>query len=647
MITKTKKFLQENFLLSIASSALIINLIIELLARDEISTLFKHIFLTPLFFLLNVVLISATLSLSNFFKKKMFVIFVISAFWLALGIANYVVLSYRITPFSAIDLSIMEFDWSFMKSYVNVPLVLVIVLSVAGIILGLCFAYKRCKTTAVNIKTSLITSFILFSISALLYTSFAYFGLTEEKISDMGSSYLEYGFVSCFTRTVFERGIEEPENYSQELMGGILDELEDEESESITPNIIIIQLESFFDPNLLNDTVFSENPIPIFTELSENYSSGQLEVSVLGAGTANTEFEILTGMSLDFFGTGEFPYKSVLTDNTSESIAYNLKELGYTTFAMHNNTAMFYDRYLVYPNLGFDSFVSSEFMTNTSTTLEGWIKDECLTEEIKTCLNSTTGNDFVFAVSVQGHGSYPEEEIEGLQIQITSSPFEEGLENQVEYYVNQLYEMDLFVGELIAYLESIDEPTVLALYGDHMPSLNLEASDLSTNDNYQTQYVFWANYDMAELDQDLTTYQFSAELLEQIGIDNGTLTKIHQELSDDENYLEILEAVQYDMLYGDEYSLEGIIYESTDMSFGVNDIQIETIISAGDIYIVSKNLTEFSHVFVNGEKVETTFINSNKLKIESSDISKGDEVEIRILSYNNTELYSSNVYIYE
>ena len=74
----------------------------------------------------------------------------------------------------------------------------------------------------------------------------------------------------------------------------------------------------------------------------------------MGAGTANTEFEILTGMTLDYFGAGEYPYKTVLQDETCESMAYNLRELGYRTGVLHNNTGSFYSRNKVFANLGFD-----------------------------------------------------------------------------------------------------------------------------------------------------------------------------------------------------------------------------------------------------------------------------------------------------
>ena len=69
-------------------------------------------------------------------------------------------------------------------------------------------------------------------------------------------------------------------------------------------------LESFVDPSDVKFLQTSEDPVPNFHNLLNNYSSGYLKVPVVGAGTANTEFEVLTGMSMQYFGTGEYPYKT-------------------------------------------------------------------------------------------------------------------------------------------------------------------------------------------------------------------------------------------------------------------------------------------------------------------------------------------------
>ena len=88
----------------------------------------------------------------------------------------------------------------------------------------------------------------------------------------------------------------------------------------------------------------SEDPIPNFHNLEANYSTGYLTVPVVGAGTANTEFEVLTGMSMQYFGTGEYPYKTILKQTDCESIADDLSQIGYGTHVVHNNTATFYSR---------------------------------------------------------------------------------------------------------------------------------------------------------------------------------------------------------------------------------------------------------------------------------------------------------------
>ena len=79
----------------------------------------------------------------------------------------------------------------------------------------------------------------------------------------------------------------------------------------------------------MNDLTFSEDPIPNFRRLSEEYSSGYLTVPTIGGGTSNTEFEVITGLSTKLFGPGQFPYNTLLQTSTSESLAYYLKNQGY------------------------------------------------------------------------------------------------------------------------------------------------------------------------------------------------------------------------------------------------------------------------------------------------------------------------------
>ena len=125
-------------------------------------------------------------------------------------------------------------------------------------------------------------------------------------------------------------------------------------------------------------------------QLQENYSTGYLTVPIVGAGTVNTEFEVLTGMSIQFFGLGEYPYKTVLKDKTCESIAGNLSNLGYATHALHNNGGNFYSRAKVFANMGFDTFTCKEVMNiQDYNELGSWPKDNILADQTEKILDSS------------------------------------------------------------------------------------------------------------------------------------------------------------------------------------------------------------------------------------------------------------------
>ena len=126
----------------------------------------------------------------------------------------------------------------------------------------------------------------------------------------------------------------------------------------------MLQLESFFDPTHMKDLEFSEDPVPNFRKLKEEFSSGYLTVPSVGAGTANTEFEVITGMNLEYFGPGEYPYKTILRKTTAESINYNLKDIGYRTFLCYYELHALHIRYLLNYSLYFQQlfYVKSFYM---------------------------------------------------------------------------------------------------------------------------------------------------------------------------------------------------------------------------------------------------------------------------------------------
>ena len=420
--------------------------------------------------------------------------------------------------------------------------------------------------------------------------------------------------------------------------------LEQKDVDEQYPNILFLQLESFIDPMTIKSIELSEDPCPNFRKLMSEYSSGQLLVPACGAGTANVEFEVLTGLSVKFFGPGEYPYKAILKEETGESLAYDLDSLGYKSHAIHNHRAVFYNRNTVFSNIGFDTFTSVEYMKNVAKTPKNWAKDKALTECIEDALDSSEGRDMIYTISVQGHGKYPSEQvILDPKIQVLSAPSEE-LKWKYEYYVNQIYEMDQFIGDLIDKLSKRDEPIMLAMYGDHIPAIDMTEDDLESGNLYATQYLIWNNFGLPKDDENLHTYQLASHMMDMVDLQVGTIFTYQQNHKNSETYLDDLKALGYDMLYGKRYIYGGTNpFTPTRLKMGVNDITIDDVVKIGDrYYIKGKNFTQYSKVTLNGKELKTIYLGENILGLlEDVDPEEAANMKVSQIETKNKEILST------
>ncbi|MDY3087195.1 MAG: LTA synthase family protein, partial [Blautia sp.] len=448
--------------------------IIEAISRHSIAEAWQYMTGKPLVFAYNTAFIFTTMLIVYLFHRRFFWRVLVSAFWLFLGLVNGILLMNRVTPFTGPDLHMLTDGLSIMKKYLPAYGVILGCILIGLVLLGLLILLIKGPKYKKKIRYRYVVPLILAGVVA--FGGITQLALEKRILSNyfgnIAFAYEDYGYPYCLATTIFNTGIKSPRDYSESEIERIekTEENLPATKEDKKPNIIFLQLESFFDPTLVNYLDISEDPIPTFRKLMKNYSSGYYKVPSVGAGTANTEFETITGMSLHYFGPGEYPYKSILKETTCESAPYVLKNLGYSTHAVHNNEANFYGRRTVFPNLGFDTFTSEEYMSgeNLQNPL-GWVKDSVLTDEIVKCLDSTEEPDYVYTISVQGHGDYPDEPVlEDPQITVSGAPTEE-LNYKWEYYVNEIHEMDNFVKDLVNTLADYPEDVVLVMYGDHLP----------------------------------------------------------------------------------------------------------------------------------------------------------------------------------
>ncbi len=605
---------------------------VECYSRHSFSLGFKFFIGSMPIFALNVLIVFLVLSISMLFRKRLPVLFLLIAGLSALGITNGIVLLNRVTPFAITDILLATSVWDVFTIYLEPwQINMIIILSVV-VIIGIIsmFIFMRRE------KVSYLHSFGSIAVSAMLVFAMIPFflskGILPERFTNLGTAYKENGFFYCFAVGVFDMGIDKPDDYTEESIDTLLSDIGvGKNAKDEKPNIVIVQLESYFDLTRLNGITFSRNPVANFKKLQKTSSYGMLSVPSIGAGTANTEFEVLSGMSLDYFGAGEYPYKTVMQDTTCETICYNLKEQGYKTHAIHNHSGTFYDRHKVYANLGFDTFSGAEYMPNVVKNKIGWEEDAVLTEEIMKALTSTPEQDFVFTVSVQPHGKYPDKPKGDGDIEVYGIE-DEGTRYAWKFYVNELADTDAFIGELVAQLSEFDEDTVVVFYGDHLPNLEMNESMLVDGDLFATEYVIWANFEMEKQDKDLEAFQLAAEVLDRVGFSNGIFTKLHQNYSDNENYLHALELLEYDVLYGD-YNVYGgnQFYLPTDMKLGTTPITITSYeIIDDELIIYGEGFTKFSHIMIDGKEIKTKRDKESGYSFLKTPLDFGDATEIII-----------------
>lgn len=632
----------KNYLALLIAVAIGMDIAIETLARHSLFESLGFILGNPVISLCNILLILSVISLSLLFKRRIFAMVMLGMTWMAVGIVNGIILANRMTPFTVKDFSNLEDGLGIITNYFSTVTLILAIAGIAALVLGAVILFRKAPKLSrkINYKKAAVTIALIIAMTFGAVQLSIKAGILDTFFANLAYAYRDNGVPYCFLVTWVDTGVDRPDDYSKEKVEGIFSggELgddniytpgkDDDTDVDSKPNVIFLQLESFIDPTRVEGIEYSRDPMPYFRELMEEYSSGYLTVPAVGAGTANVEFEAMTGLSVKFFGPGEYPYKSILKETTVEAAPYDFKTLGYGTHAIHNHRGAFYGRNDVFPNMGFDTFTSLEYMNNVMKTPKNWAKDNILTEQILDALNSTDTPDYIYTISVQGHGKYPTEQvIEEPAVSVTKADSEEE-RWAYEYYANQVYEMDLFIKQLTDTLEDYDEDVVLVMYGDHLPALDMTEDMMKSGGMYQTQYIIWDNFGMEKEDMDIETYRLNAEVMDRLGMSVGMINKYNQNYSGESDYLANLEVLAYDMLYGGRYIYgEKNPFKKTDMRMGVNEIKIDEIVKIGeDYYIKGQNFTEYSKISLDGEVLKTVYLGPNilalKEEVDPDDVSK-------------------------
>lgn len=336
-------------------------------------------------------------------------------------------------------------------------------------------------------------------------------GYSEESVSQLAEELAgerEEDGMTLYTAPYIASQYEE-DTWDEDAVPDELITVTTEEDGTQPVNIICIMDESFGDLAIFDTLELNQDSIPFYHSLKENTIKGWMYSPVTGAGTANVEYEFLTGNSVSFLPDETVAYQLYVKEDMPSLFSW-AKALGFETTSMHPYFSSGWNRVQVYNDFGVDTQIFDTDFTLPKY-IRGYISDETDFEKIKSITEAAEGDkQFIFNVTMQNHGGY-RQGWSNLSREIYLSGSMYGSSEYTEQYLNLMLETDRQLEELLNYYSQVDEPTMIVLFGDHQGKLStwfyeykLYGKDLDTRtleeleQMYVTPFFVWTNYDSQE-----------------------------------------------------------------------------------------------------------------------------------------------------
>lgn len=521
-----------------------------------------------------------------------------------LGYANYLKMTYRQEPIYPDDLKMIK-EFGLLKDMTGTTSFYLLAGIILLVVAGGCWAIYRSfkkdkKFQAIRVITLFTTIFALIYISHFnnpnnllrkAYNKTALWIPYSQKMN-----YYNTGFIGGFLYNLKIDPMEKPKGYSEEKIKEITShyqKLADEKNKTASeeqPNIIYVMSESFSDPSRLNGVEITGDPLADYYAVADQTYSGQMLSQNYGGGTANIEFEALTGFSMGLFNAQlTTPYTMLVPKmNQLPSIVSTLKDQNYHTTAIHPYNTSMYKRKDVYEVLGFDEFISENTMTYTDTIEDNpYISDASAYQEVMDLLKEDDTPQFIHLVTMQTHMTY---DGKYQQLEYTAKTEDNSGISSLENYLQDISYSSQSLKAFTEELKKLSRRTLVVFWGDHLPGIY---SDTIQNSNekhtlHETQFLmFDSQGELEKTEAPVTSpFYFAADLMNQT---NQQTTGFYQLLLALQNELpaferelyyqegqwqreaqlnkkqaelyQAYEMIQYDIVSGEKYSLQTNFFE--------------------------------------------------------------------------------------
>ncbi|MDE5933520.1 MAG: LTA synthase family protein, partial [Lachnospiraceae bacterium] len=365
----------------------------------------------------------------------------------------------------------------------------------------------------------------------------------SDFISWMNLPYREYkqdqwydsiGYTLGFIEVMKKNRIDKPDNYNVETIEELARQysIAEDVTTELLPDIIVIMNEAFADIGDVGEIETNIDYMPFYHSLTtcSNTAVGRALVSVQGGNTCQSEYEFLTGNSIEF-APNVVPYVAEMRGDIY-SLVSTLKSNGYYAKATHPYTATNWNRNVVYRYMQFDEMIFIEDYSGAEY-IGGKVSDRAIYQKILTWLKEDAEEpQFVFAVTMQNHGGYSGQAIrEGEEFPVTREGRTEP--GEVEEYLSLIYESDRALEELIAEVDALKRPTIVVMFGDHFPTMtddfvdsivsagNQQDDFISFQIQHATPYIVHANYavDLSDIPEYLSVNYLAPNVLRACGLE--------------------------------------------------------------------------------------------------------------------------------
>ncbi|EOB3405467.1 LTA synthase family protein [Enterococcus hirae] len=521
-----------------------------------------------------------------------------------LGYANYLKMTYRQEPIYPDDLKMIK-EFGLLKDMTGTTSFYLLAGMILLVVAGGCWAIYRSfkkdkKFQAIRVITLFTTIFAIVYISHFnnpnnllrkAYNKTALWIPYSQKMN-----YYNTGFIGGFLYNLKIDPMEKPKGYSEEKIKEITShyqKLADEKNKTASeeqPNIIYVMSESFSDPSRLNGVEITGDPLADYYAVADQTYSGQMLSQNYGGGTANIEFEALTGFSMGLFNAQlTTPYTMLVPKmNQLPSIVSTLKDQNYHTTAIHPYNTSMYKRKDVYEVLGFDEFISENTMTYTDTIEDNpYISDASAYQEVMDLLKEDDTPQFIHLVTMQTHMPY---DGKYQQLEYTAKTEDNSRISSLENYLQDISYSSQSLKAFTEELKKLSRRTLVVFWGDHLPGIY---SDTIQNSNekhtlHETQFLmFDSQGELEKTEAPVTSpFYFAADLMNQTNQQTTGFYQLllalqnelpaferelyyqegqwHREAQLNKKQAELYQAyemIQYDIVSGEKYSLQTNFFE--------------------------------------------------------------------------------------